>query len=319
MTARLSKVYSRTQLLRFLLAFCVVPASALATTIIAVRTADFVIIATDSKATYLGQAGPPTVCKIYNHGDLYFAAAGLDYDARRNFSIKKIVADSLLSSATFDEQVARVENAVAQSLTNELARLRREDPGIYAFTMHSSAHVVSLVLVEYQDGVPHLAARGFSWISNPTPAIKIDRITCPGDCTDGRELLSLGEKRAAENFMRANSGEDFDLPALATKLVELEIEDSPGNVGPPINEMRLDKSGVTWLSNGSGCPVPAQQPQPRAPRITPSACRSRTSWQWVLASDRTAQTYCPPRRVRCGTASKRSSGSRRPSVHSLQN
>jgi hypothetical protein len=242
----------------FLLAFCFLPASAFATTIVAVRTADFVIIAADSKATYLGQAGPPKVCKIYNHGDIYFAAAGLDYDAHRHFSIKKIVADSLLPSAAFDEQVAHVENAVSQSLTSELARLRREDPGIYAFTMHSSDEAVSLVLVEYQDGVPHLAARGFSLIANPSPGIKIDRITCPGDCADGRELISLGEKRAAERFMRANAGEDFDLPALATKLVQLEIEDAPGSVGPPISEMRLDKDGATWLSNDSGCPIAAQ-------------------------------------------------------------
>jgi hypothetical protein len=241
-----------------LLAFCLLPASVYATTIIAVRTADFVIIATDSKATYLGQAGPPTVCKIYNHGDIYFAAAGLDYDGRRNFSVKKIVAESLLPSATFDEQVARVENAVSQSLSTELVRLRREDPGVYAFTMHSSEAAVSLVLVQYQDGVPHLAARGFSLISSPAPAIKIDRITCPGDCADGRELISLGEKRAAERFMRANAGENFDLPALATKLVQLEIEDAPGNVGPPINEMRLDKDGATWIANNSGCPISAQ-------------------------------------------------------------
>ncbi|MFZ0639106.1 MAG: hypothetical protein WA020_02985 [Candidatus Acidiferrales bacterium] len=243
---------------RILLALCLVPASAFATTIIAVRTAEFVIIATDSKATYLGQAGPPTVCKIYNNRQFYFAAAGLDHDARRNFYVKNIVAQSLLPSANFDDQVARVENAVSQSLMTELNRLQREDPGTYAFTMHSSREVVSLVLAQYQDGVPHLAARGFGWIANPAPAIKIDRVTCPGDCSDGRELVSLGEKAAAEKFMRENTGEDFDLPALATKLVQLEIENSPGDVGPPINEVRLNKDGVTWISNGAGCPVLAQ-------------------------------------------------------------
>lgn len=243
---------------RILLAFCLVPASAFATTIIAVRTAEFVIIATDSKATYLGQAGPPTVCKIYNNGRLYFAAAGLDHDARRNFYVKDIVARSLLPSANFDDQVARVENAISQSLMTELSRLQREDPGTYAFTMHSSREVVSLVLAQYQGGVPHLAARGFGWIANPAPGIKIDRITCPGDCPDGRELVSLGEKTFAEKFMRENAGEDFDFPALAAKLVQLEIDNSHGDVGPPINEMRLDKGGITWISNGAGCPVAAQ-------------------------------------------------------------
>jgi hypothetical protein len=59
-------------------------------------------------------------------------------------------------------------------------------------------------------------------------------------------------------FMQADAGEDFDLPALATKLVQLEIDDPPGNVGPPISEVRLDKDGVTWISNDAGCPVAAR-------------------------------------------------------------
>lgn len=240
---------------RVLLLFCFLPVSACATTIIAVRTAEFIIIATDSKATYLGQPGPPTVCKIYNTGQLYFAVAGLDHDARRNFYVRKIVAQSLSPAANFDDQLARIESAVSESLMAELNRLQREDRGTYAFTMHSSSEVVSLVLAQYQDGIPHLAARGFGWIANPVPAIKIDRITCPGDCSDGRELVSLGEKTAAEKFMRANAGEDFDLPALAMKLVQLEMDASPGDVGPPINEVRIDKNGVGWISNGAGCPV----------------------------------------------------------------
>jgi hypothetical protein len=243
---------------RILLAICFVPASALATTIIAVRTADFIIIASDSKATYIGTSGASTVCKIYNDGQMYFAAAGLDSDARRNFSVKSIVAKSLSPSGNFDQQVARVESAISQSLLTELNRLLREDPAVYAFTMHSGREVVSVVLAQYQDGVPHLAARGFGPSINSTPGIVINRVTCPGDCADGRELVSLGQKDAAERFMRANAGEDFDFPALAVKLVQLEIDDTPGNVGPPVNELRLDKDGATWLSNGAGCPVAAQ-------------------------------------------------------------
>lgn len=243
---------------RVFLVICLIPVSAFATTIIAVRTSDFIIIATDSKATYIGAAGAPSVCKIYNAGQLYFAVAGLDGDARRNFSLKNIVAKSLSSSASFDQQVTRVETAISQSLVTELNRLQREDPGIYAFAMHNSREVVSVVLAQYQDGVPHLAARGFAWTMNPSPGIAISRVTCPGDCADGRELVSLGQKNAVEKFMRANAGEDFDLPALAVKLVQLEIDETPGTVGPPINELRLDKDGAAWLSNGEGCPVPVE-------------------------------------------------------------
>ena len=237
------------------LALLLLPRSALATTIIAVRTSDFVIIATDSKATYLGSPGPPSVCKIYNSGSLYFAIAGLDHDTRRNFYVNAIVASNFSPAGKFDEQVARVERAVSAALLAELGRMRLEDPGTYAFTARSGKDVLSIVMAEWQDGIPHLAARGFSWTAIPVPGINIGRVTCPGDCSDGRELVSLGEKNAAEKFMHDNSGENFDLPSLATKLVQLEIADSPGDVGPPISEMRLDKDGATWISNDSGCPA----------------------------------------------------------------
>ena len=174
---------------RILLVACFIPAGAFATTIIAVRTAEFAIIAADSKATYLGQMGLPTVCKIYNDGQLYFAVAGLDHDARRNFYVKNIVAQSFSPAVNFDDQVARIETAVSQSLLTELDHMQREDPGAYAFAMHSSREVVSIVLAEYRDSVPYLAARGFESIANPVRAIKIDRVTCPGDCSDGRELV----------------------------------------------------------------------------------------------------------------------------------
>ena len=238
-----------------LLALFLVPLSVLATTIIAVRTSEFVIIATDSKATYLGHPGPPTVCKISNSGALYFADAGLDHDTHRNFYVNAIVAGNFSSEGRFDEQVIRVERALSQELLTELGRMRLEDPGTYAFTVRPGEDVLSIVIAEWQDGVPHLAARGFSWAGNPAPGIAISRVTCPGDCPDGRELVSLGEKNAAGKFMRENSGENFDLPSLATKLVQLEIADSPGDVGPPISEVRLEKDGASWISNDAGCPI----------------------------------------------------------------
>ncbi|MHB8754697.1 MAG: hypothetical protein ACYC92_07035 [Candidatus Acidiferrales bacterium] len=241
-----------------LLAILFAPLTALATTIIAVRAPDFVVIATDSKATYRGRPGPPAVCKIDKSGALYFAVAGLDHDTRRNFYLKAIVAGNFSPAGNFDEQVTRVEHAVSQALLIELGRMRVEDPGTYAFTVRPGKEVASMVLAEMQKGTPHLAARGFSWTPNPAPSISISRVTCPGDCANGRELVSLGEKAAAVKFMHEISGENFDLPSLATKLVQLEIDDSPGDVGPPISEIRIDKSGATWLSNPSGCPIAAR-------------------------------------------------------------
>jgi hypothetical protein len=50
--------------------------SARATMIVVVRTANFILIAADSKPKLARQAGSPAVCKIYRSGDFYLAIGG---------------------------------------------------------------------------------------------------------------------------------------------------------------------------------------------------------------------------------------------------
>src|SRR5206468_12096100 len=95
------------------------PTVSFGTSIVAIRVPHFVVIAADSKATYRGEPGPATVCKIYQSGSLYFAIAGLEHDQERNFYPKTIIANSF-SNPVFATAAANVKQAMKDALRAEL-------------------------------------------------------------------------------------------------------------------------------------------------------------------------------------------------------
>lgn len=232
-----------------------VPSIVLATAIVGVRTPDSFIIAADSKARYRGTPGPETVCKIYQTGRLYFAIAGLEHDAQRGFYPKNIIAANCTGSGSFGDIVDRIERAISSALLTELNRLKSEDPESYQFTLKEGGDALSILLAQIQDGAPYVAGRGFQYVQVPTPQISVGRITCPGDCPNGVELFFLGKQVEAKQFV--NDHPEGSKPiVLAKKLVEVETQSWPEDVGPPIVVLQVNSNGPVWVANDSGwCPV----------------------------------------------------------------
>lgn len=246
---------------RLLLAvFLLFPTFALATSIVAVRTPRSLVIAADSKATYRGAPGPPTVCKIYRTGRLYFAISGLDYDKGRNFVPAQIVAARFAEVGTFAHAIARVETAVHAALLDELTAMKASDPQTFRFTV-KDRDVTSILFAEFRAGVPRMAAREFQYADSPAPHLTVNRITCPGDCPRGNQYFFLGEQAEATRFVRDHRRESLDPRTIAESLVKLEAKSHPDDVGPPIVLLRVDRRGPQWLSNNSDCPIVVNPPR----------------------------------------------------------
>jgi hypothetical protein len=245
---------------RLLLAvFLFFPTLALATSIVAVRTPRSFIIAADSKATYRGAPGPPTVCKIYRTGKLYFAISGLDYDKGRNFFPAQIVAAKFSEAGTFARAVARVETAIKSALLDDLSAMKATDPQTFRFTV-KDRDVTSILFAEFRAGLPRMASREFQYADSPQPHLTVNRITCPGDCPRGNQYFFLGEQAEATRFVRDHRRESLDPRATAESLVRLEAKSHPDDVGPPIVLLRVDRRGPQWLAN-SDCPIVVNPPK----------------------------------------------------------
>lgn len=242
-----------------LLAVLLLPVSAFATTIVFVRTANFIVIAADSKATFRGGTVPSAVCKIYRAGDFYFAIGGLEHDGARAFYVKDLVADGIKSASRFEMRVAEAQQEISARFLVEMKRLQAEDLDTFKYTSRDPGPQLSVAFIHMENGVPLFAIRGFEYHDRPSPAVEISRFDCPGeDCSDGLRIEYMGKQNAIKAYFPNHVGETIDPVVLARNLVELEIEDEPSSVGPPIAILRLDTSGATWISNGCGCPIESQ-------------------------------------------------------------
>jgi hypothetical protein len=230
--------------------------AAFATSIVAVRSPEFILIAADSKPTWKGRPGPSVVCKIYRTGALYFAVAGIDHDSGRGFYVKDLVAGGAESSGRFEAQVASVDEKISPRFLVEMKQMKAEDPDEYKFASAEDGPQLTIAFAKFEEGAPYFAVRGFQYDDELLPRVKLSRADCPGaNCPQGVLLEYVGKSGYIKDYVAKHGGEKIGAEALARKLVELEIEEAPSTVGPPIELLRIDASGPYWISNEAGCPI----------------------------------------------------------------
>lgn len=227
----------------------VVSAPVFATTIVAIRTADSVVLAADSLGTFSGRGETRrNVCKIHRVGNRFFAIAGLSEDPGRGFSAVAIVDRALQGVDDVTNSANRAAEALREPLRNELNRLAGDDG---ALLERSLAKLPFVIIIGTDRGVP--AAAGFHFELRGSdrwpPELNLRTLRCPGDCPNGVFTFFLGQRAAIDRYV-ADHGRAMGMSPEdgARFLVRLEIEaDTPG-VGGPIDAVRVSSSGAEWLS-----------------------------------------------------------------------
>jgi hypothetical protein len=240
---------------------------AFATTLIGLHLPDGFIIAVDSKVTYKGTGiqGPPTVCKIFQSGSLYFAFSGLANDRNSGFFPEQIVANSFSANDSLANNLDRMDRALSDALTIEMQRLKTQDPVSFAFNHRPGADTLQIVAGEMLNDTPQMFGRGFQYVEE-TGKIDISRLSCPGvDCPTEVKFFLAGDTdiaRVMVNQFFQETQTAHDPVADTRKLVEAEIIAAPETVGPPITILRVDKNGASWPSNDSSCPIVVTSTRP---------------------------------------------------------
>jgi hypothetical protein len=82
------------------------------------------------------------------------------------------------------------------------------------------------------------------------------RHNCPGDdCPLGEIAIYLGAHDAIDRFRGENPDSyAVGLVKAVRQLVQLEIDDRPDSVGPPIDVLRITKDGPEWIEHKKECP-----------------------------------------------------------------
>jgi hypothetical protein len=229
----------------------------LATSIVGVRLNGQIVVAADSKRVR-GDLKTPVqepVCKIGRGDGFLFATAGLAHDAESGFNPASVIAGASSTGMTLEQKVEKLEELITKPLTQVLDRYRQKYPVAYA-SRFNIASALQAVFFSIENGSTIVLARDFIPTSSVLVPVQISitRYKCPGDCTNGEQIFKLGRYDAIDRFLSERPDYWKYNPTKALRaLIELEIADAPGEVGPPIDIVRLDKNGLEWIERQDQC------------------------------------------------------------------
>jgi hypothetical protein len=251
---------------------------AFATTIVAVKTPTEIVIGADSKVTdTFGNAAAGQACKIVQAGNLFFAYEGLAKDKRTGFDIARLCRQSLLlkPNATAAERVSILTGFVTSELFAELLSLKQHDPDTYLEKVEGGQIFLKILIAGFDGERPLLFVRQFRAVPLNRQKIGVSVLPddCLEDCTGEINVRSLGETAAIEGLPEETPG--FWTKGVVEgvrRLIETEIAARGEYVGPPVDILRLDKTGARWIQKKPECSglvnnsQPSNQPVPRTRR-----------------------------------------------------
>ena len=226
-----------------------------ATTIVILQSDGQIIIAADSKRRY-EQAGDTlfeaTACKILVIRDVVFAASGstalAGADGTGIFDVRALAGQALNQSGRLRERVELFDQALARELTRVRSVLDKR---------HTTSLFLEVVLAGVENGRPSSFIRRFevtAGADGQLAATRIERRSCD-ECRNLIEVLGhddgifdLLEPKTAEEIQRMERTVET-----ARNFIRVEIERTPDWVGPPIDVLHLDSSGVHWDERKPEC------------------------------------------------------------------
>lgn len=259
--AGLKEFSGKIWLLFLCIAYAVFPVESGATSLVCLRSPDAIVLAADSRMTVRNSAGESysRECKIHREGDIVFALVGFYKDPVQRYDLRELVASAIGKGMTLADATDAVTKTVSEALRAELLRLRSESPGLYAKHIEGkTGPLVEILLARYEESVPKVALIGLrpSGLPSGNIALHGDLTVCPGECSaKSITAFFLTDRTAIDAYLGKGGKLDWVSPAnAAKKMVELVIEaDTPG-VGPPVDVLRIDGKGMTWVERKPECP-----------------------------------------------------------------
>lgn len=226
--------------------------------IVVIWTPTQVFIGADSKRT--AGVGPATVsvCKIGKARGFFFAAGGLEADPKTGYSTHALLHRA---ASRYPSDMQRSANLFKQlavtHLPTAVARISKHEPEIFSRRFRPGDTAVGAVFIGLGNQTPRLIAMDF--IPKSAGAghftVTVRTSECPGSGCTPSALFLLGRHDAIKKYVRANP--EFwriggELGVL--QLINVQIAASPEDVGPPVDILRLDTKGPTWVQKKPECP-----------------------------------------------------------------
>ncbi|MFZ0211464.1 MAG: hypothetical protein WAL55_02040 [Candidatus Acidiferrales bacterium] len=222
------------------------------TSVVIVRTPEQIWIGADSKVS--GGGARPTECKTRQISDVFVTTAILGQYAPTGFDVHKLASDAFRKPGSILDRAKIFERDAEPETRAAVQYIRASDPEYFKIV---SKDALEVAVAGVENGDLVLDTIVFHTVlQGGQTELSSEIWQCPGDCTGDSVRIYLGEHDAIEDLYRTTPT-IFDAPPekLVPSLVQIEILDKPGTVGPPISLLSLTKDGATWLQQGVCDPI----------------------------------------------------------------
>lgn len=225
-----------------------------ATSIVILRSANKVYIGADSRRRYRETAETYTgsVCKIVSAGHLLFVASGLTY--ANDQQVASVGAEVGRGSPTVHDAIEQFRLRMQQFLPRAIAAEGRVDSN------HArKGLILEAAFIGIKNNLASVTLEWYRSNGNVTkPRVTTDRRTYSSAAPGRYDLIFLGKRRAIDKYLKGRTPSirsDADAIGLITRLIDLEISESPQTTALPINIVELDRAGTHWLRRKASCEV----------------------------------------------------------------
>jgi hypothetical protein len=225
-----------------------------ATSIVILRSANRVYIGADSRRSYRESAEAYTgsVCKIVSAGRLLFVASGLTY--ANDEQVASVGAEVGRASPTVQYAIEKFRRRMQQFLTKAIAAEARIERN------HGrKGLILEAAFIGVEDNLASVSVEWYRMNGNSTkPRVTTDRRTYSSAVPGRYDFIFLGKRHSIDRYMKGRSPmirNDADAVGLITKLINLEIAESPQTTALPINIVEFDRAGSHWLERRASCEI----------------------------------------------------------------
>ncbi len=125
---------------------------------------------------------------------------------------------------------------------------------------HSGARkglILEAAFIGVEANLARVSVEWYRTNGNPSKLkVTSDRNTYSSATPARYDFILLGKRRAIDQYLRGRSPSirsDADAIGLITRLINLEIAESPESTAAPIDILELDSAGSRWLQRKAGC------------------------------------------------------------------
>jgi hypothetical protein len=230
--------------------------SAFATTIVVLKTQSEIVAGADSMARSIGEDGRTfSSCKIFPVHDFFIASAGLyQLDDSARLNIQRVVMRAAQKSAALGQAVNDSEWQIASALS----RAAYDAQGNEELQKELLRGNVLTFFFGFENGKPAVYWRRFYIAEQKTKSpVLIEGDDCGPDCVPRIGfIISHTPSREIADFLvhNQNSLSNEKPIRIVRDLMALDIEANKHRSGPPVDILRIDANGPTWIDKKPGCP-----------------------------------------------------------------